>query len=424
MAVKRNQRAGIDDRWHKKVRGSDGKTRTERSSVYDRVTRWRVRWVDESGTERTKSFARKEDAKAFLSMLTADVVRGDYVSPDKAGVTFGSVAEQWFASKAHRKPKTLAGYRGLLDTLVLPRWGTVPLKDIKFQNLSVWISSLAVAGSQSNNPLSASRIRQTHQLIHAVLKYAQRSGLVIKNVAADIDRRHDMPPEKRRPQHYLNREQLLGFASRCGRFETLSLVLGTCGLRFSEAVALRRDHVGESDFLIAKSATYVTGRGMVESGTKTGQIRRVPVPPPVWSRLTEELPTDSSALVFPGKRGFLSLGEYRWVFDKAVKEMRAEANARRQREITATGKTSTPEFPLITPHSLRHTAASLHIATGANVKVVQRLLGHETAAMTLDLYGHLYDEDLARAAAALGDALEATAVSLRYSSPDASRIAS
>lgn len=176
--------------------------------------------------------------------------------------------------------------------------------------------------------------------------------------------------------------------------------------------------------LIAKSATYVTGRGITETGTKTGLIRRVPVPSPVWARLSDELPADSSALIFPGKRGFLSLGEYRWIFDKAVKDMRADADAIRQREITAVGRATTSEFPAITPHSLRHTAASLHIATGANVKVVQRLLGHETAAMTLDLYGHLYDDDLARAADALGGALEATAVSLRYSSPPVSCLAS
>jgi hypothetical protein len=45
-------------------------------------------------------------------------------------------------------------------------------------------------------------------------------------------------------------------------------------------------------------------------------------------------------------------------------------------------------------HDLRGTAASLMISTGANIKVVQRQLGHASAAMTLDLYGHLYEDDL------------------------------
>jgi len=48
----------------------------------------------------------------------------------------------------------------------------------------------------------------------------------------------------------------------------------------------------------------------------------------------------------------------------------------------------------VTPHALRHTAASLAIASGANVKVVQQMLGHKSATMTLDLYGHLFDSEL------------------------------
>jgi hypothetical protein len=50
-------------------------------------------------------------------------------------------------------------------------------------------------------------------------------------------------------------------------------------------------------------------------------------------------------------------------------------------------------FPPVTAHDLRHTAASLAIASGANPKVVQRMLGHAPAAMTLDVYADLFDSD-------------------------------
>jgi integrase len=63
-----------------------------------------------------------------------------------------------------------------------------------------------------------------------------------------------------------------------------------------------------------------------------------------------------------------------------------------------------------TPHGLRHTTASLAISAGANVKVVQRMLGHASAAMTLDLSGHLLDGDLTGVRDALGKAIENTAV--------------
>jgi integrase len=58
----------------------------------------------------------------------------------------------------------------------------------------------------------------------------------------------------------------------------------------------------------------------------------------------------------------------------------------------------------LVPHELRHTCASLAISAGANVKAVQTLLGHASAVMTLDLYGHLLSDDLTKVAAALDEA--------------------
>jgi integrase len=51
-------------------------------------------------------------------------------------------------------------------------------------------------------------------------------------------------------------------------------------------------------------------------------------------------------------------------------------------------------FPRVTAHDLRHTAASLAISAGANPKVVQRMLGHASAAITLDVYADLFESDL------------------------------
>jgi integrase len=53
-----------------------------------------------------------------------------------------------------------------------------------------------------------------------------------------------------------------------------------------------------------------------------------------------------------------------------------------------------PTFPRVTAHALRHTAASLAIHAGANPKVVQWMLGHASAAMTLDVCADLFDSDL------------------------------
>ena len=73
-------------------------------------------------------------------------------------------------------------------------------------------------------------------------------------------------------------------------------------------------------------------------------------------------------------------------------------------------------MPGLTPHDLRHTAASLAVQAGANVKAVQRMLGHASAAMTLDVYAGLFNDDLDTVAdhldaAAASDYLRTTAVS-------------
>jgi integrase len=60
--------------------------------------------------------------------------------------------------------------------------------------------------------------------------------------------------------------------------------------------------------------------------------------------------------------------------------------------------------PRTTPHDLRHTTASLAVSAGANVKAVQKMLGHASAAMTLDIYADLFDDDLEAVAVALDDA--------------------
>ncbi|BBX73038.1 hypothetical protein MSHI_09440 [Mycobacterium shinjukuense] len=77
--------------------------------------------------------------------------------------------------------------------------------------------------------------------------------------------------------------EFLELARATERFETLTLVLGHCGLRFGETAALRRENVGDRE-LTRSSATSVTGAGIVETATKTNRVRHVPVPEPVWER--------------------------------------------------------------------------------------------------------------------------------------------
>ena len=120
-----------------------------------------------------------------------------------------------------------------------------------------------------------------------------------------------------------------------------------------------------------------SGRCRLVSGTpKSHERRSVPIPRFLADELTIHLAgREPRDLVFTTPTG----------------QPLRNRNARRawfDRAVAAIGE------PDLTPHGLRHTAASLAVSAGANVKAVQRMLGHASAAMTLDRYADLFDDDL------------------------------
>lgn len=404
----RNRRAGVEDRWYKAVRDDDGNTTTGPSARHGIGLRWLARYVDERGREHTKSFARKADAQRWLDAETAGHVTGTWTDPKLSGVTFGVVAQRWFTTKACRAPKTQAGYRSILDTHVLPRWEHVALRDMSYDDIQLWISGLSVDGSArfDGRGLSASRVIQCYQVVDQVLRFAVRAKHLASNPADGIE----LPRKPEVGQRYLTHEQLHRLAVASGRFRTFVLLLGYCGLRFGEAAALRCAdvNIAERRIRVHRSVTNVAKLGPTEGPTKNHSARTVPVPRLLAPLLeTEMAGKDGTDLVFESRRGgYLPLGEARWSFDQAVSSLRTAAAAQRAKEAAETGKSPvTPEFPEITPHALRHTCASLAISAGANVKVLQTLLGHKTATLTLDRYGHLFPDDLGR----IADAFDAAA---------------
>ena len=86
-------------------------------------------------------------------------------------------------------------------------------------------------------------------------------------------------------------------------------------MRFGEAIELRGKDIRDKTLNISRSATFVRGKGYVIGPTKMHETRHVPVPSLVWEKLAVP---DDDALVFPGKGGQLTNGEYRWAFDQAA----------------------------------------------------------------------------------------------------------
>ena len=312
----RNRRAGVEDRW--------ATAAGEPSASHGKGKRWRARYVDDLGREHAKVFGRKTDAQKWLDTVVSDQVTGMWTDPKLSGQTFEALAQRWMQTKATRAPKTVAGYRSLLDVVILPRWGDVPLRAVTFEGLQQWVSALSVNGSTrfDGRGLSASRVIQAHQVVSQILRYAVKAKHLPANPADGIE----LPRKHEVEQRYLTHEHLHRLAVASGRLRTLVLVLGYCGLRFGEAAALRVGDVNlpARRIRVSRSVTNVTGMGLVEGPTKNHSARTVPVPKflaPLIATEIEDRADDE--LVFPSRRGgYLTVGEVRWVFDPAADDCR------------------------------------------------------------------------------------------------------
>jgi integrase len=162
------------------------------------------------------------------------------------------------------------------------------------------------------------------------------------------------------------------------------LVLAYCGLRWGEAIALRMRDV---EFLrrrlsVSENAVQIGARHAV-GPTKGRKARSVPVPTFVLDELSLQCAGKAPGdLVFRGCDGSYlprPKSSNEW-FRRAVKAVGTQA---------------------VTPHDLRHTCASLAVSAGVNVLALQRMLGHQSAKVTLDTYADLFDDDLDAVSASL-----------------------
>lgn len=311
----------------------------------------------------------------------------EWTDPARARVTVAEWAPRWFET-LRVKPKTRHEYEGLLKSAVLPRWGNVRLDRISTADVRGWVAN--VQGARGK-PLSASRARQAYGMLSAMLDLAVEDGRLPKNPAkVSVGNRGFLPRlPKNRTHRYLTHQEVLALADACGDLRILVLVLAYCGLRWGEATALL---VSDVDMLrarlnVRRAVSEVSGE-LIYGTPKSHATRTVPLPLFIREELAVHLngkkPDD---LLFTASRGgpLRSSNFRRNTFDPAV-------------GATGLGK--------LKPHDLRHTAASLSIAAGANVKAVQRMLGHASAAMTLDTYADLFEADLDTVAERLNTAAQ------------------
>ena len=324
-------------------------------------------------------FDRKIDAQQFLAQTKVSLVTGNYVDPARGKINLSAMADKWLKTQNHLKPSTLARYRGIVEKHIRPRWGATMLVKITHADVAEWISSIR---------LSAASVHYIHRVLSLILELAVRDGRISRNPAHGVR----LPRNRFHEKRFLTRVEVFRLADAAaaypipeigGQYRALVLVLAFTGLRWGEVAGLK---VGRIDLLrrrLAVAETLIEVAGHLVWDTPKNHPRSVPIPGFLADVLAEVVAGKAANdLVFTTWRGkpLRNLNFRRDVFDKAAEDA---------------GLTS------LTPHELRHTAASLAVSSGANVKAVQRMLGHASAAMTLDVYSGLFDDDLDGVAARL-----------------------
>lgn len=274
-----------------------------------------------------------------------------------------------------------------------PKWGDSLLVDVRTAAIRAWVAAIVAEGAGTPT------IENAFGVLRQLLGAAVEDRRIPRNPCDGVR----LPKREHSDRGYLSHGQVAALASMVERQGDVVRFLAYTGLRWGEMVALR---VQDFDMLrrrVSVSRSVTESGGLLWSTPKTWERRSVPFPAVLCDELAAlMIGKGRDDLVFTDQRGGV-LRDSNW-------------HARVFRPAVAKCQAMDETFPTITPHDLRHTAASLAVSAHANVKAVQRMLGHAKASMTLDIYADLFDEDLDGVADRLDAAIQATAEVLRTAS--------
>jgi len=247
----------------------------------------------------------------------------------------------------------------------MPYFGTRTLGSITRVDVQSWLAARMAAG------VGPGTVRNAYRVLSRILNEAERARMIPRNPASRVP----LPKSTRQEMRFLAPEQIGRLADAVDdRYRALVLMAGYTGLRFGELAALRVEHLnllrGSVD--VRDSLSEIRGQLHILP-TKTGERRTVPLPRFLCTALDEHIAR------FAGTGGY--------VFTSPEGEMlRRNFYMRQFKPALARARL----HPAVRFHDLRHSAASIAIATGANVKQVQQMLGHSSATVTLDTYSHVF----------------------------------
>lgn len=327
-------------------------------------------------------FDRKRDAEAWEEEQARKLRMGDWFDPRRGQVPLSRVAADWFESRSSLKRNSRVIEEIAWRRHIEPRFGKVPVASITSADVATWVGRLVASGAA---PATVSRYLGAFRRL---LTFAVHDGRVAFNVAAGV--KAPTAGRVRREGQFLTLAEVEALADECrGEYADIVLVLALAGLRWGELAGLKvsdRVQVPGEGLRLQRAVLSSNDRGDLFVDTlKNNRSRTVPLVArlvPVVDRWSEGKKIDD------------------WLFHSPKGGPLHESNWKRSvewsRAIAAIGR------PTLRVHDLRHTCASVWLGAGADPKVVQRVLGHASAAMTMDLYGHLIDRNLWDAAERIG----------------------
>jgi len=352
--------------------------------------------------------ADKRRAERIAEKINGALALGEFRANDDkkpAPLPFSTFAESWLRRdielplergfKGHVAHGTARVYRLQVDVHLAPHFRDRDIRSIGLKEIQAFYDHCLDIG----RPKSAKSIDMALNVLRLVLSRAIGQGLIENNAVESWKRRRPrrrsssdlaVPASKVLSAEDLN--EVLGVAEEeFPAHYSLILFLADTGARFGEAAALRWVDVDLETCTARISRSFSSG---VRLGpTKTGRERVVELSARLVTCLAKAepnvFPHPENALVFPNQSGgFLQGTHFRArVFNQIISK--ALGKGRRY-----------------SPHCLRHTWASLHMARSTPLKWIQDQGGWTTAKLLLDTYGHYMPTESHGFADALSDTPE------------------
>lgn len=379
------------------AKGSAASAKVDHSTKYLGVTWYETarsgrlfaaQWYDASHRHRKKSgFRTAREAAAFRNDQINARNHGRELDLDGARITIGQLSQEWLDMREKVvKRRTWETEESHHRVHILPYWGADTIASIRFSGVQTWVAELIGEG------LAPKSVHNIYADFAAVIRYALRDRLIAHDPCEGV-KLPKVPPHE---MVCLTPEQLNSLAQASGYYRPYILTLGTCGLRDGEARALRVKSIEFDAARISVVSTFErTRNGWIENPPKTWETRDVAVPATTLTAL-RELCADKSPddFVFRQPNGDMMPQQSRHKIAKKDNAYQWFGKA-----ILDSG------VPSLRIHDLRHTTAAIAISAGANVKAVQKLLGHKDARETLNTYAALFERDLDEVAARMDAAM-------------------